>query len=278
MLTIDWMTHRYRLPDFNEKDLRQALQLWVRSRGSSILAIPKFNLKKMYWITSCTIADSKIGIATSIFISLYISYSASVLYVFSVENKKLPSACLDIFDSFFTAYVRSHGGKPFDETPLAFTISAIVNPLTHFESLQVDFHLLVHLDPNVQRVEAAREEIHITEGVSVTVKRSRTISHAVEVINTVTGGLEFEAGLKVAHLDILKATAMGEIQKQTGTRFEESETVEHEITLSGEKRQNYILSWTDFMRTGFVEVDARGTKKSVPFNWRERTELNVVPA
>jgi hypothetical protein len=237
MLSIEWTTRRYSLPSFSEKELRRALEAWVRSRKCSVYAMPKIDIKKLYWSTAYAIADSKLALMTKMLTSLYVSYRAPVLYVFSIEDKKLPSACSGIFDEFFAPYALSHGGKPFEETPLIFTTSYLMtSPLSHFESRQVDFTLLVHIDPSVQRVEAAREEIHLTDGANVTVKRARTISHSVEVMDTKTISSQLEAGLKFAHLDILKATVKGEIQKQTGSRLEESETVEHEITLSGRKK------------------------------------------
>jgi len=278
MLTIDWTTHRYNLPNFSEKELRHALESWVRVRNCSVIALPKFDLSKLHWSTSYTIADSKLAVLKKLVVSLYVSYRAPVLYVFSIDDKKLPAPCAGIFEEFFARYAVFSGGKPFEETPLVFRTSLMMtSPLSHFDALQVDFTLLVHLDPDVQRVEAAREEIHLTEGASVTVRRSRTISHAVEVTESETRSTQFEAGLKFAHLDTLKATVKREIQKQMGSRFEESETVEHQITLSGEKKQNYVLSWTDFLRSGFVEVNSPEAKSRIPFTWRERTELNILP-
>jgi len=277
MFTIEWTTRRYRLPNLNESELRSKVKSWVKARGLSIVAVPKLDLRRLSLGTAYTIADSMMAQMTALTISFYVAYRAPVLYVFSV--KKLPPSCSGIFDEVFTAYARSHGGDAFEETPLVFTSSVLMtSPLSHFDSLQVDYSLLVQLDPNVSRIEAAREEIHIPKGVSVTVKRSRTITHAVEIANNETSGVQVEAGLNAAHIDVLKATVKSEIQKQTGIRFEESETIEHEITLNGAETQNYTLLWADFVRRGIVEINAHGAKSNLPFNWRERTELQVVPA
>jgi len=239
--------------------------------------LPKFDLIKRFWSTSYIIAGSKTKVWTALTITFYIAYRAPILYVFSLKDK-LPSSCSSIFDEVFVPYVNSHGGECIKETPLVFTTSYLMtSPLTHFESLQVDYSLLVQLDTGLHRIEAAGEEIHIPEGVSVTIKRARTITHAVEITTSEKRDSELEASFTGTHLGILKATITNEIQKQTGIRFEESETVEHQITLSGDKSQNYRLVWADFVRSGIVEINAKGNRTALPFNWRERTELQVVP-
>jgi hypothetical protein len=277
MFTIDWVTRRYQLPNFKEADLRSAVKSWVPERGCSVVSFPKYDLVKRFWSTSYNIAESKVGALTALVISLYVSYRPPTLYVFAVKDR-LPAACSSIFDEVFAAYVQRQGGERFEETPLVFSTSIMMtSPLSHFESLQVDYRLLVQLDPELHRIEAAGEEVHIPQGVSVSIKRSRTITHSVEITESEKLDAGLEASFTGSHLGILKATISSEIQKQTGTQFQESETVEHQINLSGDKCQNYKLVWADFVRSGTVEVDSKGTRGKVPFTWRERTELQVVP-
>ena len=150
--------------------------------------------------------------------------------------------------------------------------------MSYFESLHFDYSLLVRIKPGVDRIEAAREDVLVSKGVSVTIRKSRTITRAVEFVSSTTKTFEVEAGLKAAHLEVLKATVKREVQKQTGVRSEESETIEHTVTLPGAKAQKYTLSWTDSYRHGTVQIDTGESKRTYPFSWRESTEFQVVPA
>ncbi len=277
MFRVDWTTRRYRLSDFDEKELKSTIKSWVRVRGFSIIAHPKFDLRKLYWSTAYAIAGSKRALLTTMVNALYVSYRDPILYVFSTSH--LPQSCSDIFDEVFAAYSRRHRGEWIEETPLAFSSTLFISsPLSRFESLKVDYRLLVQLEPELDRMEAASEEIHVPEGVSVKVRRSRTITHSVEITHRETEGSQVESGLKVGQLEIIKATVQSEIQRQAGLRFEQTETIEHEISLSGDKNQFYRLVWADFVRRGIVEIHERGMRTELPFNCRERTELQVVPA
>ena len=272
---VHWVTRRYRLSDFDEDNLNANVKAWVRERGFSVYAFPKLDIFKRYWSNSYTIGRSWTSLLTKLTIALYVGYRAPFLYVFSTSH--LPSGLSNIFDEVFAAYVHRKGGELIQETPLAFSTGYLMlSPLSYFESLKVDYRLQVHLEPQLERIEAATEEIHVPAGVNVTVKRSRTIKHAVEITRSETDGSEVKAGLKLAQLEILSATIRSEVQSQAGRRFEETETIEYEVSLSGDKSEAYKLAWADLVRVGVVEIHEAGNKTVLPFRCRERTELDVV--
>ena len=272
---VHWVTRRYRLSDFDEDNLNANVKAWVRERGFSVYAFPKLDIFKRYWSNSYTIGRSWTSLLTKLTIALYVGYRAPFLYVFSTSH--LPSGLSNIFDEVFAAYVHRKGGELIQETPLAFSTGYLMlSPLSYFESLKVDYRLQVHLEPQLERIEAATEEIHVPARVNVTVKRSRTIKHAVEITRSETDGSEVKAGLKLAQLEILSATIRSEVQSQAGRRFEETETIEYEVSLSGDKSEAYKLAWADLVRVGVVEIHEAGNKTVLPFRCRERTELDVV--
>ena len=130
----------------------------------------------------------------------------------------------------------------------------------------------VCLEPELEIIQANVEEVRIPVGVSITVKRSRTIEHAVEIDRKVSGGANTDVGLK----QILSASIRGEIEKRQGYSYQESETIEYEIELSGEKNNLYRLIWTDVWRKGYVKLQDEAFEK-LPFRFRERAELEVLP-
>lgn len=275
---VNWTTRRYQVNSFDRRQLKSEIKAWVRTRGFSIYAGPKFDAIKLYWSSCYTIAKSKWSLLSKSTIAMYVSYRAPILYVFSTSE--LPSELSLIHDEVFTDYAKRHGGHAIEETPLAFSTSYFsTSPLSHyFESLKVDYSLVVSLEPHPERIEAAAEEIRVPAGVNVNVKRSRTIKRVVELLESTTDGGRVEAGLKVGQLEIIKATIHSEIQRQTGRRFEETETIEHEVSLSGEKSEAYRLVWADLLRNGVVEIHESGQIRLVPFCFREQTELQVFPA
>ena len=131
----------------------------------------------------------------------------------------------------------------------------------------------VHLEDEGERIPAATEEGHVPKGVKIKVKRSRTVEHTVEVNWTITGEARLEAGFK----QILSGSIRGEISRQQGQSAVESETVEYEVELDGEKGLRYRLQWTDIWRNGTAEFLHGGVTHQTPFRYRERSELAVLP-
>ncbi|HEV3201233.1 MAG TPA: hypothetical protein VGZ73_25200 [Bryobacteraceae bacterium] len=132
----------------------------------------------------------------------------------------------------------------------------------------------VRLESEEERVPAATEDIHLPKGVKIKVKRSRMVEHTVEVDWTVAGQAQVDAGFK----QILSGSIRGEVSHKQGRTATESETVEYEVELDGEKCSPYRLCWTDIWRKGTAEFRRGGTTRIVPFRYRDRSELAVVEA
>ncbi len=275
MLRIDWLTYRYEIPDFDEKRLRSAIRAWVNGHGLSVMVWLQYDPFKHYWSRAYTIYDSKVGFRKTRVISLYVSYRSPILYVFSTSG--LPPACSGIFEEVFETYAATMNGLRIEETPIAFnTRLFMTSPLSYFEARISGLSLLVHLEAEAKRVEAASEEVHIPEGTSAKISRARTITHAVEISNQEKLTSQLELGLKIGQLDILKGTVARELQRSIGRKFEQSETVNYEVSLTGQKDHFYTLIWADFMRGGTVEVQQDGIRTAYTFECRERTELQVI--
>ncbi|HWQ70232.1 MAG TPA: hypothetical protein VN494_09855 [Patescibacteria group bacterium] len=133
--------------------------------------------------------------------------------------------------------------------------------------------LVVHIDSEEERLPAATEEVRVPKGVKIKVKRSRTVEHTVEIDWTATGEARFEAGFK----QIVSGSLRGEISQKQGRAATESETVEYEIEIDGEKCSQYRLTWTDIWHKGTTELQHGGATHMVPFRYRERSELEVAP-
>jgi hypothetical protein len=252
-----------------------AIAGWIRDRGFHSFAMPKLDLFKFFQTSAYSVAKSWAGTFFKVPV-LFTGYRDPFLYVFSTSH--LPEELSKIFDEAIATFVVNSGGELVKETPLAFSTPIwVVSPLSYFDSLKIDYRLEVHLEPELERIEAATEEIHVPAGVNVTVKRSRTMKHGVEITRTETHSDEIEAGLKIASLELLKATIKTEVQTQSGRSWEETETVEYEVSLSGDKSLAYKLAWADLMRVGTVEIHQDGETTTLPFSCRERTEMDVIP-
>lgn len=133
--------------------------------------------------------------------------------------------------------------------------------------------LIVYMESEEERLPAATEEVRVPKGVRIKVKRSRTVEHTVEIDWTATGEVRFEAGFK----QIVSGSLRGEISQKQGRTATESETVEYEIEIDGQKCSQYRLTWTDIWRKGTTEFQHGSATHMVPFRYRERSELEVMP-
>ncbi|WP_169158003.1 zinc ribbon domain-containing protein [Brasilonema bromeliae] len=132
----------------------------------------------------------------------------------------------------------------------------------------------VHRSTEKKRVQVANEVINVPQGVTITVKRSRVIEHSIDINWQFSSGIEIELGLQ----PIIKTVVRGEIEKAQGRKYQESETIEYEIELSGETSNRYSLTWTDIWLTGKTEIQQSNTTRILPFQFREYSELEVAPA
>ena len=132
----------------------------------------------------------------------------------------------------------------------------------------------ISLSPEKRRVKAASEVINIPQGVTITVKRSRVIEHTVDISWQFLSGGEVKVGLQA----IIAAAVRGEVGKTQGRVYQESESIEYEIELSGKINSRYTLEWTDIWLVGNTEIHKNSTTNILPFQFLEYSELEVKPS
>jgi hypothetical protein len=131
----------------------------------------------------------------------------------------------------------------------------------------------ISIEPYEIKSQAASEVVDVPKGVTIKVKRIRTVEHTINIewASTITG--KGEVGIK----QLVSASIQGEIQRVKGYVSQQSESMEYEITLDGERHTQYKLVWMDVWLKGMAKIqDSNGTHQQ-PFQFRDRTELKVVP-
>lgn len=131
----------------------------------------------------------------------------------------------------------------------------------------------IELEKESERIRTSSETVLVPSGVKITVKRSRTIEHTVDISwRELKGG-----GIDLGFEGIIGISIRGEIEKQKGRSYKESETIEYEVELNGEKVSQYNLVWTDIWCKGFIEMTVNDMTQIVPFRFRDSSELEVIP-
>ncbi len=147
------------------------------------------------------------------------------------------------------------------------------------EKLEVDPQITIDT-PNVmvkflseyEKLRVASEEVEVPRGVTIRVKRSRSVEHVIEMGQQSTRSINVDAGI----LKIINTSIHGEIQKKQNKAYRQTETIEYEIELNGNISNRYELVWVDVWQKGVVEIK-RANLQVLPFQIRERTELQVLP-
>jgi hypothetical protein len=129
------------------------------------------------------------------------------------------------------------------------------------------------LEARERRVEAAQEVLEAPRGVKVSFKLSRTIQHTISVDWKASGDITADATLA----QLVKLTIHSTIERSKETSYQESETREYNVELDGAASSAYKLIWTDVWQQGRVDLETKSGKHCVPFEYRDRTELKVVP-
>lgn len=132
----------------------------------------------------------------------------------------------------------------------------------------------VHLEPRTTRVEAMFEDVAVPQGASITVRRSRTIEHTLQVELGQSVGGELNLGLT----ESLKAQIQGAIERKQGQIYQHTETVEYTVQLDGKESKRYRLVWSDIWQGGTAEIVQDGISSRAPFQLRVGTELDVKAA
>jgi hypothetical protein len=162
---------------------------------------------------------------------------------------------------------RSDGAKPANESHRPHpTTPPILLPVQEAE-------IATTLQPEEKRMQAATEVVNVPAGVTITVRRSRTFEHTIDFNWHVSTGGNMEIGLK----QIVSASVRREIERAQGRTYQQSETTEYQVELNGERANRYKLTWIDIWLTGVAEIRGAGRTGLLPFQFRERTELDVVP-
>lgn len=306
-----WHVRRYNLPKYNKRRLASEIESWVKKRKGKVRTKHEGNvldplrrtIKTSYsiWVPGHVLVELLGGGSAN----LIVCHESLVLYVYT---SALPEIFEDIHGAFMAPYIARYGGTPFDEAERVVDMN--MRSVTDKYIVQRDVHatfkkLLVeggastamrlpatthsaskmplpqeaapsveiHLEGEPERAHILSEEVSVPPGVTIKVKRSRTIEHSVDVNWRASGGGSIDAGFK----PLLSASIRGEIEKEQGRAYQESETIEYEVALNGEKSTRYKLNWTDVWRRGVAEYREGGATHLVPFRFREWAELEVLP-
>ncbi len=131
----------------------------------------------------------------------------------------------------------------------------------------------INIEPDEIKSQAASEVIDIPKGVTIRVKRTRTVEHTISIEWSATIAGKGEIGIK----QLVSASIQGEIQRVKGYESQQSETMEYEVTLDGDKHTQYKLIWMDVWLKGIAEIQDGNINHQQLFQFRDRAELKVVP-
>lgn len=285
MPIVKWSIRRYNLFSLNGKELDDAVKTWVEERGCKTLGMNNLYIGGVgRRCVSFQIAPPGKTAWTRAFVDLGLYYIPPTLY--AATTNYLPPECSDLFDNFLEPWILSRGGTVIEEQSLLFDGNWWNHPPDYFKgsnnntptnithtkpALQRDIQ--VHLNTDFERIQTNSETVIVPSGVKITVKRSRTIEHTVDVSWRDLKSGDLNLGIK----DIVGVSVLNEVERQKGCSYTKSETIEYEVELSGENVCHYHLVWTDVWCKGVIELAIDETTQIIPFRFRERSELEVVP-
>jgi hypothetical protein len=150
------------------------------------------------------------------------------------------------------------------------TTSIHSEPSNHVknDSIAID----VRFEPEHEKIQATIEDVNVPNGVTITVKRSRTVEHTLEIEQSALQARQVKIGFE----KILGVSIRDKITKKSGKSYRESETIEYEVILNGEKNEHYRLIWIDIWQNGVAEFCENNEIHTVPFRFRKQTELHVI--
>ena len=303
MAKTTWNVRRYSLPIYKERNLRSAINTWVKSRGGRILGrhgrgdtVEMFDWfrrisKTFYHIAPPgTLPLGLESVVSSKQPNLVVCHESSLLYVYASD--KFPKMFEDIHERLITPHVLQNGGTPLDK-PAQVLIQekglkdifydvhqSFIRELKEEGKLQVSSlqppiqtGIRIYLEPEPEKAQSMSEEVSVPPGVNKKVKRSRTIEHTVDVNWRISGSGSIDIGFR----PVLSSTIRSEIEREQGRTYQQSETLEYEVALNGEKSTRYKLTWTDVWRKGVAEFPQGNTIQRLPFRFREWAELEVFP-
>lgn len=291
-----WLARRYYVTNFDIEQLHNSIISWIEKHGFKHVyyeflstlhewggnELPPTDEHRIYHI----MRQSKLDIELLWAVlnnqpGLIIRYRFPILNVYSTYE--LPDVADRIVDEAITTCINKMGGSLPDISPDRLAESS--NPIKQFEKPEKNKSVSngsqtqspntpqVHILNQNEKIQVKTEEVHVPPGVTIKVKRSRTIERTVEVNWNVVGSVALGAGLK----DIINASIVGEIERMQGHSFKQSETLEYEVELNGDKSSRYKLAWVDVWQTGAIEYPIENKTKVIPFRFNETSELKVSP-
>lgn len=299
-----WIIRRYRLPKYNKNSLASDIKAWVKGRNGRVRyehigPLFSHNIASFYEIEAPGVIPLWMsGTQTSVAANLEIYYEESVLYLY-VNKETFPQIFQDVNDGVIRPYVEQYGGNLIDISPIILDKGLLPWLMRHFSTQSIHDIFIkalnqgdiegspllmpqsqarsriehIRLDPGTEEIQTASEEVSVPAGVTIKVKRSRTIEHTVSIDWQLTSNVSVESGFK----PFISASIRGEIGQAQGRTYQESETLEYEVALSGETNTRYRLTWTDVWRKGMAEFQIGKDNQVLPFRFREWTKLDVFP-
>jgi hypothetical protein len=273
MFETVWSLRKYYLRDYDSDLLHAAITNWAKRQG-----LITFYRSSSFFSDGIRLAY--MTLLTSPF--LLIHYEMHTLFVFT--SNRLPSALANIHQEVIIPHVAGRGGAPVEEAPLIVE-TLFESPVKKLKELpqehsrqpsavhaQTEPSYVIHLQSDLEVVEATAQVVSVPPGVSITVTRSRTVEHTVNV--NWTASADIDVGLR----SIITASIHGKIEQVQGNTYQQSETITYDVELEGgDKGRNYKLAFFDAWRKGVAEVQRGNQVSIVPFQFRERAELKVIP-
>jgi hypothetical protein len=115
------------------------------------------------------------------------------------------------------------------------------------------------------------EKVRVPQGAKISIKRARTVDRSVSLHTSTTS----ETTFSVTELDVFTKSVRKAVEEKSGSTYRESETIEHEVQLDGSQRDEYTLVWVDTYCDGKVDYVRGDRTETIPFAFREQTELQV---
>lgn len=151
--------------------------------------------------------------------------------------------------------------------PVAYTEIRVEKPGTPAPTSAA---LSVSLNEMPVEVVVASEVVKTPPGIKRTVKRTRTVEHAVALTDATT--LSANGGID---LNVVSIGIKGEIEKTLSQSFRQSETIEQSIEIDGAVLPAVRLDWVERRRTGTATVTLNGAPVQVPFQFTLDLELRA---
>ena len=304
---VEWSIRRYKLSDFNSDKFYSAINAWTKQHGCGITyfrAPPAILLAYTETLAAAISGTTSKSLIPKVEVNFFIASpgqlailqtfsSFSICYqvdsiLYAATTNHLPIECRELFNNFLAPWVLSQGGIVIDQQSLVLNSNRWICLSDHVRNLEKKTHtsgkysepvdkqniqnVKVCLDSDFERIRTSAETIFVPLNVKITVRRSRTIEHTLDITLRNLKGENLNLGFK----DIIGASILTEVERQRGRSYTTSEKLEYEVELSGDNACEYSLIWTDVWCTGTIKFTTNVITQVLPFRFRERSELEVI--